>query len=156
MKAQVNCISLSKNFREHGTPDYNTAREAFGLHRIKNVDDFMATGTATPREIVERMEIIHMDNICHERDKKCPTISVGQVSADNEEESEGIKEERDPQCLENCRREEAWSHIDVWTGGILETSDRPGPLFRAVIKDQFTRIRDSDRFWFENEKWKIP
>lgn len=26
-----------------------------------------------------------------------------------------------------------------------------GELFTTVIVDQFTRIRDSDRFWFENE-----
>ena len=49
-----------------------------------------------------------------------------------------------------------WSNIDVWTGGILETSYRPGPLFRAIIKDQFNRIRNADRFWFENRKWKKP
>lgn len=49
-----------------------------------------------------------------------------------------------------------WSNIDVWTGGILETTYRPGQLFRRIIKDQFTRIRNADRFWFENVKWKIP
>lgn len=41
--------------------------------------------------------------------------------------------------------------IDTYIGGMLESENgRPGPLFRAVIKDQFLRIRDSDRFWFEN------
>jgi len=49
-----------------------------------------------------------------------------------------------------------WSNIDIWTGGILETTYRPGQLFRAIIKDQFTRIRNADRFWFENKKWKEP
>ena len=42
------------------------------------------------------------------------------------------------------------SNVDIWAGGLLETSDRPGQLFSAVIRDQFTRIRDADRFWFEN------
>jgi len=42
--------------------------------------------------------------------------------------------------------------VDVWTGGLLETTSRgPGELFRAIILDQFLRIRDGDRFWFENE-----
>lgn len=27
---------------------------------------------------------------------------------------------------------------------------RPGELFRKIIKEQFERLRDADRFWFEN------
>ncbi|XP_023217441.1 dual oxidase 2-like [Centruroides sculpturatus] len=42
--------------------------------------------------------------------------------------------------------------IDIWVGGLLETETSPGPLFKAIIKDQFRRIRDGDRFWFENRK----
>ena len=33
---------------------------------------------------------------------------------------------------------------------MLETHGGPGSLFRAIIKEQFTRLRDADRFWFEN------
>ena len=40
--------------------------------------------------------------------------------------------------------------VDLYVGGMLESYDRPGPLFRKIIKEQFERIRDSDRFWFEN------
>lgn len=41
--------------------------------------------------------------------------------------------------------------IDIWAGGIAETTgDGPGPLFQTIIADQFTRIRDGDRFWYEN------
>ncbi|ODN05836.1 Dual oxidase 1, partial [Orchesella cincta] len=102
--------------RDHGTPDYNTARESFGLKRITSVKEYMKeTNTDVDEEIITRMEEIH--------------------------QKEGIN---------------AWDNIDVWTGGILETSYRPGPLFRAIIKDQFTRIRNADRFWFENRKWKKP
>jgi dual oxidase len=42
-------------------------------------------------------------------------------------------------------------NIDLYIGGMLESHDGPGPLFRAIIKEQFTRLRNSDRFWFENE-----
>lgn len=41
-------------------------------------------------------------------------------------------------------------NVDVYVGGMLESLGRPGELFTAVIKEQFSRIRDSDRFWFEN------
>lgn len=41
--------------------------------------------------------------------------------------------------------------IDAYPAGLLEaTPDSIGPLFTAVILDQFMRIRDADRFWFEN------
>ena len=41
-------------------------------------------------------------------------------------------------------------NIDLYVGGMLESRDRPGELFRAIIKEQFQRLRDADRFWFEN------
>ena len=47
------------------------------------------------------------------------------------------------------------SNIDLYIGGMLESSNGPGPLFRRIIKDQFERIRDADRFWFENRENKI-
>lgn len=42
------------------------------------------------------------------------------------------------------------SNVDVYIGGMLESTNGPGPLFSAVIKEQLGRIRDADRFWFEN------
>lgn len=41
-------------------------------------------------------------------------------------------------------------NVDVYIGGMLESLGSPGELFTAVIREQFARIRDSDRFWFEN------
>ena len=36
---------------------------------------------------------------------------------------------------------------------MLEATDSgPGELFKAIILDQFARIRDADRFWFENDR----
>lgn len=42
-------------------------------------------------------------------------------------------------------------NVDVYVGGMLESDGKPGELFTAVIREQFVRIRDADRFWFENE-----
>ncbi|VDN04297.1 unnamed protein product, partial [Thelazia callipaeda] len=43
------------------------------------------------------------------------------------------------------------SKLDAYVGGMLETNGKgPGELFGAIILDQFLRLRDGDRFWFEN------
>lgn len=43
--------------------------------------------------------------------------------------------------------------LDAYVGGMLETNGSgPGEIFSKVIFDQFIRLRDSDRFWFENNQ----
>ncbi len=44
------------------------------------------------------------------------------------------------------------SKLDLWVGGLAETPVRGGMVgetFRAVLVDQFERMRDGDRFWSE-------
>nr|XP_015202138.1 PREDICTED: eosinophil peroxidase-like [Lepisosteus oculatus] len=44
-------------------------------------------------------------------------------------------------------------NIDIWLGGISEPfvpGGRVGPLFACIIGTQFQRIRNGDRFWWEN------
>ncbi|XP_017784906.1 PREDICTED: dual oxidase isoform X2 [Nicrophorus vespilloides] len=43
------------------------------------------------------------------------------------------------------------NNVDVYIGGMLESYGKPGELFTTVIIEQFNRIRESDRFWFENK-----
>ncbi|GFG34861.1 hypothetical protein Cfor_10393 [Coptotermes formosanus] len=87
--------------RDHGLPDYNTAREVYGLARTNNTD--------------------HFKNVAPEI--KDAFMKLYGNSTDN---------------------------VDVWVGGILETDKGPGELFTEIIRDQFTRIRDGDRFWYKN------
>lgn len=43
--------------------------------------------------------------------------------------------------------------VDLYVGGMLECDgSKPGPLFSQIIQEQFYRLRDADRFWFENEE----
>jgi dual oxidase len=95
--------------RDHGLPDYNTARVEYGLEPITDFDDI-----------------------------------PNKINPNNEFE---------PAIWTNLRtiHQNRTDLIDIWTGGILETRpEGPGELFSAVLLDQYTRIRDGDRFWFEN------
>lgn len=87
--------------RDHGLPDYNGVRVAYGLS---------------------------------------PATSFADVSAD-------------PHVQESL--EELYGsvdEIDPWIGGLAE-DHRPGAmvgeLVYTVLRDQFTRLRDGDRFWYE-------
>lgn len=44
------------------------------------------------------------------------------------------------------------SLLELLPGGLLESQGNPGPLFHAIVLDQFVRLRDGDRYWFENTK----
>jgi hypothetical protein len=47
-------------------------------------------------------------------------------------------------------------NIDAFEGGLAEDhvpGSDVGPLFQAIMVNQFTRLRDSDRFFYLNERW---
>ncbi|XP_078589015.1 dual oxidase 2-like [Branchiostoma floridae x Branchiostoma japonicum] len=95
--------------RDHGLPDYNTARVEYGLSRVDNFSDINPTLFAQDPELL---------------------ANITAFAAEND------------WTTDKC---------DIWVCGLLETTERgPGPLFREIVKDQFERIRDGDRFWFEN------
>ncbi len=87
--------------RDHGLPDYNTARIALGLH---------------------------------------PKESFSAISSD-------------PEVQQNLQQAYgSVAEIDVWIGGLCEDPVRRGlvgELFFGVLKDQFERLRDGDRFWYQ-------
>ncbi len=59
---------------------------------------------------------------------------------------------------ETCARlKDAYSDVDLidpWVGGLAEDHHADaavGELFFHVLKDQFERLRDGDRFWYQND-----
>ena len=42
------------------------------------------------------------------------------------------------------------SRLELLPGVLLESHGDPGPLFSAIVLNQFMRLRDGDRYWFEN------
>ncbi|XP_064595545.1 dual oxidase 2-like [Liolophura sinensis] len=99
--------------RDHGLPDYNTAREYYGLKRISKWEDinpyYKDNTTDEAAEFLESLE-------------RLKDVYKGDLSK-----------------------------LDIWPGGLAETTPcGPGGLFSSIILDQFRRVRNGDRFWFEN------
>ncbi len=91
--------------RDHGLPDFNTVRCAYGLEHVADLLEM----TGDP----EAAAALH--------------AAYGTDCADT---------------------------LDLWTGGLCETplvGTNLGETFTALFVDQFTRLRDGDRFHFENE-----
>jgi hypothetical protein len=46
------------------------------------------------------------------------------------------------------------NQMDVWVGGLAEdhiAGTMVGPLMTRIVADQFRRLRDGDRFWYQNQ-----
>ncbi|XP_077997407.1 dual oxidase 1-like [Glandiceps talaboti] len=97
--------------RDHGLPNYNTARIHYGLPPIADWKDVNPFLYDLDPQLFDDLSDVHEGNI---------------------------------------------SKVDIWTGGLLETTPQgPGPLFNAILKNQFLKIRDGDRFWFENDRNRL-
>jgi hypothetical protein len=90
--------------RDHGLPDYNTCRVAYGLSPKSDIRDI----TSDP-----------------ETQQRLKQAYDGDVRL-----------------------------VDPWIGGLAENHYRDatvGEFFFHVLKDQFERLRDGDRFWYDND-----
>lgn len=89
--------------RDHGLPDYNTVRVAYGLAAKQTFSEI--TSDADTRQRLEE--------------------AYGDVNL-----------------------------IDPWVGGLAEDhleGAAVGELVATILADQFTRLRDGDRFWYAND-----
>lgn len=89
--------------RDHGIPDYNSLRAAYGLKKV---------------------------------------TSFAEITPDKELQSE----------LQRVYG--SVDKIDAWVGGLAEkhvAGGSMGELFSRILIDQFTRLRDGDRFWYQNQ-----
>ena len=118
--------------RDHGVPDYNSARRSMGLDPIKSFDTFISQTKTTVH--VQDPEVFHFYVVNFVFKLYSHFLSHFQAM------------ERFKQLYINGTID----NVDLWAGGLLETELGPGQLFRAILKDQFTRIRSADRFWYAN------
>jgi len=91
--------------RDHGLPDYNSVRIAYGLEPVTS----FAQISSNP-DIQEKLESLY-----------------GNVD-----------------------------NIDLWVGGLAEDhvpNAMVGETIREVLIDQFSRLRDGDRYWYQNDQF---
>ncbi len=73
-----------------------------------------------------------------------PVVSFSEISSNPEVQAR----------LENAY--DSVDHVDLWVGGLAEDhidDALVGEVFYTTLKDQFERLRDGDRFWYENNFW---
>ena len=91
--------------RDHGIPDYNTTRSAYGLAPARSFADVSSDPDA--QDALERV--------------------YGDVE-----------------------------YLELWVGGLAE-DHAPGSMigetFHTIIAEQFQRLRDGDRYWFEHDPY---
>ena len=99
-------LNIQRN-RDHGVPDYNSARIAYGLQPARTFAD-----------------------VCSD-----PRVQ---------------------DALDRAYR--SIDHLNLWSGGLAE-DHVPGAVlgetFRAILSDQFRRLRDGDRYWYERDPYLL-
>ncbi|MFB5614982.1 MAG: peroxidase family protein, partial [Candidatus Nitrosomaritimum yanchengensis] len=89
--------------RDHGIPNYNAVRIAYGLEPVTDFDQI-----SSDPEIQTKLSNLYVDV----------------------------------------------DDIDLWVGGLAEDhmpNAMVGETIREVLIDQFSRLRDGDRFWYQND-----
>ncbi|MBN9118149.1 MAG: peroxidase family protein [Planctomycetes bacterium] len=120
---------------DHGIGTYNQMRVAFGLAPVTDTG-----GGATFADYVPGQ----------------PFHGFEQVSSDPAVVAKLVLAYTGPTRENFLANGKSAGDINPFVAGLAEDhvpgSDL-GPLFHAVLVDQFTRLRDGDRFWYQNESW---
>ena len=107
--------------RDVGVPPYNQVREALGLPRMNSI-----------------AELVFVSNTIQGQEQNQSTYENEQLVVEALEELYGNDIDK----------------VDAYVGALLENAqelgDNLGPLFTLSMKDQFMRLRDGDRFWYED------
>ena len=123
--------------RDAGLSPYNQARVAYGLDPVSN---FTQINPNLP-QIVRKS--------CFKQIITIILILLQQFAVKGVWQSHKI----DFQVIDRLRQvyNDRLDLVELYVGGMFESNnDMVGELFQAIILEQFTRTRGSDRFWFEN------
>ena len=117
--------------RDHGLPDFNSARLAYGLPPVVGFEDLnpLYGIDEDVTRAIENLREVYNNDI-----SKCDIWACGLA-------------ETVPSGYESVL-----PYFDDDSGVMRKIPAGPGELFTEVLFDQFMRIRHGDRFWYENYK----
>lgn len=142
----------SNVFKEHGVDNLllsamNTAALDVDLHVSESLRNFLFNPTKPGV-----LDLITL-NIHRSRDVGSLSYDAAQKLFKTGRGMENIREDLQPKLLDLYGSVEK---IDAFVGGLAEKKVEGsllGPLFHAINVDQFKRLRDGDRFYYENIHW---
>ncbi|PZD72211.1 hypothetical protein C1752_03797 [Acaryochloris thomasi RCC1774] len=142
--------------RDHGIPLYNDLREAYGLERINSFTDI--TGEAT-EEFPNAPDIDPLDPLNDPDILRFDTLLDNEGNVIPDPDAEGA-----PDAVEGIRATTLAArlkaiygdvdNIDAFVGMVSEehlAGSEFGELQSALWTDQFSALRDGDRFFYEND-----
>lgn len=136
--------------RDHGIPLYNDLRRAYGLPKVTSFTQI--TGEATdqlpPGKTINDPSIMDITSLTDADGN--PLVPLSPDGLEN-----GVHETRASTVAARLKAIYGTvDKIDAFTGMVSEAhvdGTSFGPLQLAIWKDQFTRTRDGDRFFYEND-----
>ena len=136
--------------RDHGMPSYNEMRRASGLAPNRSFTDITGESTARLGHGLS-IDNPHIMDFVQLRDSSGHLIDPTTPDA-QEDAVTGIRRTTLAARLEAIYGNV--SQVDAFVGMVSEKHVRGtefGPLQLAMWKDQFTRLRDGDRFFYQND-----
>ncbi|MEM7206132.1 MAG: peroxidase family protein [Planctomycetota bacterium] len=93
-------------------------------------------------------------NIQRGRDHGLPSYNQARIDYGMAPADTFAEVSSDPEVQQRLARAfAAPDDIDLWVGGLAEdraSGSMVGELFLAILRDQFVRLRDGDRYWYQN------
>jgi hypothetical protein len=134
--------------RDHGIPTYNALRQAYGLAPKNSFAEITGEGVA---ERINRSDPAIVDFV-ELRDINGNVIDLNDTVAVEEQAVSGVRRTSLASRLRAAYGEVG--KVDAFVGMLSEPhppGEELGELQRAIWREQFTRLRDGDRYFYAND-----
>src|SRR5207245_928986 len=124
-------------------------------HRRRAVD-YVQRVTACSARPVRHPALHRLSTVRHSRHRQCNLVHLTSTRLLYSMDSQSIFSQISTNPEIQAELKDLYgnvNNIDLWVGGLAEDhapSASVGPLFQRIIANQFERLRDGDRLWYQN------